>query len=115
MSFRKFRARVEVPATYTERGSTYDDWDADPLESWDTRPGYWQPGQPVEENSRGDVQKIAGTFVVQDSRPLPGNARVTILGRQYGVQGDAEDWRSPTGGLDHQRVILESWEVRARG
>lgn len=110
--WRKDVALVEVPSTHEARGTTYTDWD-EVAETWKTRPGVYSPGAAQEDLMRGDADKIAGTFLVQDPRPIPGNARLTIRGRQYGVVGDAEDWTSPTGRLDHQRVVLEAWRVRA--
>lgn len=108
------RALVEVPGTFTERGTAYDDWD-ELAESWTTTPGSFQPSPSAKDLVRGAVDKIAGVFYVRDRRLIPGNARLTIRGRVYGVQGDAEDWQSPTGRTTHQRVVLEAWEVRGRG
>lgn len=109
--WKRERARVEVPGTYTERGTVYEDWDVI-ADSWDTAPGIYSPGPAAEDATRGDVDKIAATFLVLDPRPIPAEARLTIRGRQYAVIGDAEDWPSPTGALDHQRVVLEKWTVR---
>lgn len=110
-SFARDRAKVEVPGSYEERGTRYDDWD-DIADTWSTRPGIFQPGASEEDRMRGDADKIAATFMVQDPRPIPGNARLTLRGNTYQVIGDAEQWPSPTGALDHQRVVLEQWKAR---
>lgn len=112
--FRKFRARVDVPGEYIERGTSYPDWD-NLADSWTTRPGYFQPGASEEDLARGDADRIAATFLLRDGRRIPEGSKLTVRGDQYRVIGRPEHWPSPTGALDHQRVRLEAWEVRSYG
>lgn len=105
------RATVTVPATYTERGSEYADWDAEPAEVFEVR-GVFEPGLGDVDPGAYAVQ-IAGVFRANGSRRVPQIARVDVAGEGvFGLAADGLRWRSPTGAASHVQLVLTRWEVR---
>ena len=103
-------ATVTVPGEYTERGSTFPDWD-NPAAQFTLR-GLYEPG-PGDTDPAAYAVRVTGTFRARGQRPVPASARVDIpdVGT-FGLAGDGQVWRSPTGSLSHVVLPLTVWEAR---
>lgn len=111
VSWANDQVTVTIPATFEERGSTYDDWDAPPAEEFRLR-GLFEPG-PGDVDAATYAVEVTGTFLARGSRTVPQNARVDIPGEGvFGLAADGQRWRSPTGALSHVELVLTKWEAR---
>lgn len=72
-----------------------------------------QPASGVEFTGPGRDATQA-QFAVLDFENLPGfweaTDRVEIDGTAYQIEGDVQDWPSPTGGLSHIQLLVNRWE-----
>lgn len=104
------RATVTVPGSFEERGSWFDDWD-DPEAVFPLR-GLFEPG-PGDVDPAAYAVKVEGTFRARGSRAVPANARVDVDGfGVFGLAGDGQRLRSPTGATSHVVLVLSQWEGR---
>lgn len=104
------RATVTVPGRFTERGSELLDWDV-PAEVFEVR-GLFEPG-PGDIDPDAYAVEVTGSFRARGRRAVSAPARIDVAGvGVFGLAGDAQVWRSPTGAVSHVQYVLTRWEVR---
>lgn len=110
VSWASDKATVTVPGEYTERGSTYHDWDNP--ESVATLRGLYEPG-PGSVDPEAYAVEVTGTFRANGLRKVPAPARVEVPGEGvFMLAADGQRLRSPTGAVSHTLLVLTKWEAR---
>lgn len=88
-----------------------EDAHGNPVESWadPVSSGGWgfDPGGSVESSMPGRDMVVTSPRLFRQSRDfVPGSRdRVTVRGREYQVDGDPADWRSPLTGWEPGIVV----------
>lgn len=105
------RQAVELvePTWIDDRGTPRADYE-NPASRLTVRNCSVQPGATSEDLQNRTQVTIRCNVYLPPNAPITENTQVWVKGRAYSVNGDVEDWESPTGRLSHQVANLAYWE-----
>lgn len=105
-SFCRDEVTVTTPATAESRGATVADW-SEAVQT--TVMGSLQPTQMTGEHGIRVSVDEAATLYCPPGTQISRLARVSFHGRDYAVDGEPFEWRSPSGLVTHVEVRLRRW------
>lgn len=69
-----------------------------------------QPGASSEDTALRENVTIRWTVFMPPNVRVSAYSKVIVRGRAYQVEGEPQEWRSPTGRVSHVAVYLVDWK-----
>lgn len=107
-SFATDSVTVYTPSTIVSRGSTIEDWSAPAQTTIDGC--RFHPGASSRDMAERDGVTIDATLYAPPGTVIDRHARIEFDGYVYTVAGIPHPRRSPSGAVDHVKVLLRTWE-----
>lgn len=101
--------RLRAPLV-SDHGSMVSDWSA-PTEA--TLTGWsLQPGASVEDLQNRDAVRVDWTAYGPYEADVTAADKIRLPSGDYGVIGEPERWKSPTGRISSTKLLLQKWVDR---
>ena len=101
---------VVHPAMVDDRGTMVPDWSATPVSEVPVPGCSVQPGATAEVLAARQGSSIRWTVLAPPTLVATARDGVRFEGVLYQINGEPQPWPSPTGGLDHVVLFLETHE-----
>lgn len=101
--------RLRAPQVM-DHGSLVSDWDnatEEPITGWSL-----QPGASAEDLQNRDSVRVDWTAYGPYDADVTAADKIRLPSGDYGVIGEPERWKSPTGRVSSTKLLLQRWVER---
>lgn len=109
-SFATQTITVVEPALIDDRGTQVPDWSAPPVSETTVTDCSVQPGASAEVLAARQGVSVKWTVYAPAATAVTAHSAVRYAGVLYAVDGEPQQWPSPTGALDHRVILLVDHE-----